>query len=242
VHELFEKVDGESTFEVIDDDDDLDIMKAIDEAIAEMTTGENFEAIDEDDFISADGDVGQEGGLVYDICLTTAFDEDDLDVNALGDGIERTEPKGTRMDATLDSGAGASVMNPAHAPDYEVEESPGSLSGQHYVGLGGERIPNKGQMKIGIQLMDGANKRVTFQAATVRKTLLAVSNVCDKRQFCIFDNDGSYICPRDTPEGQAILKLVALMKHKISVQRKGGVYVLPTWIKLAADSGFHRQA
>ena len=97
-------------------------------------------------------------------------------------------------------------------------------------------------MKIGFQPMDGANKRVTFQAATVRKTLLAVSNVCDKKQFCIFDNDGSYICPRDTPEGQAILKLVALMKHKISVQRKGGVYVLPTWITLVADSGFHRQA
>ena len=132
------------TFEAIDDEDDFDnIMKAIDEAIAEMAISENFEAIDDDDFINDDGDDRQEGGVVYDICLTTAFDEDDLDLNALGDDIEMTEPKGKRMDATLDSGAGASVMNPDHAPDYEVEDSPGSLSGQHYVGLGGNGSPTK---------------------------------------------------------------------------------------------------
>ena len=91
--------------------------------------------------------------------------------------------------------------------------------------------------------MDAKDKRACFQAATVRKTLLAVSGVCDKEQFCFFDNDGSWICDRNSPEAIAIRKLIAAMKNKIGVERKGGIYVLPMWLKPAPSTEpvFHRQ-
>ena len=74
---------------------------------------------------------------------------------------------------------------------------------------------------------------MTFQSAPVRKPLLAVSGACDRDQFVIFDNDGSYICKRDTPEGRAVLQLVKQIKaqDKIALTRKNGTYSMPIWLQ-----------
>eukprot|EP00973_Karenia_brevis_P027252 3759075-Karenia_brevis.AAC.1 len=90
-------------------------------------------------------------------------------------------------------------MDPDDLPEVPLEDSPGSIKGQQYLGAGKEKIKNVGQKKFTIELQNGGKRRVTFQAAAVRKPLLAVSGACDLGQFCFFDNEGSYICRRDSP-------------------------------------------
>ena len=110
------------------------------------------------------------------------------------------------------------------------------------MGPSGEKIPNEGELKVGIKLESGADRRASFDAADVRKTLLAVSGLCDKEQFVFFDNEGSFICPRNCPEVVQIRALLKKMKSKIKLYRRNGVYVLPMWVKLAqVQPGFHRQ-
>ena len=125
---------------------------------------------------------------------------DDMEVDAVGDG--------EKMDVTVDSGAGESVANPRSMPQYPMKPSPGSLRGQRYRGPGGEVIPNQGQQKIAVKLESGVQRAMTFQSAPVRKPLLAVSGACDRDQFVIFDNGGSFICRKDNPEAIEILKLL----------------------------------
>ena len=53
-------------------------------------------------------------------------------------------------------------------------------------------------------MTDGAIRMDTFQAAPMRKPLLAVFAACDIGHMCLFDNGGSYIIARDCPEGSEI--------------------------------------
>merc|ERR1712079_138998 len=103
-------------------------------------------------------------------------------------------------------------------PDCEVEASPGSLSGQHYVGPSpGTKIPNLGQFTARRTLANGLLSATKFQAAEIRKPLLAVSGLNDKGNPVWFDHDqtgGSFIIPKGTPELQQIRKLIAQMKSK----------------------------
>jgi hypothetical protein len=140
---------------------------------------------------------------------------------------------GDRMDITVDSGAGESVVNPLSLPQYPLKPSAGSIRGQKYRGPGGEVIPNQGEQRIAVQLESGDKRAMTFQAAPVRKPLLAVSGACDKDQFVVFDNAGSYICRRDGPEAQEILRLLKKMpsQSKIPLTRKNGTYSMPVWLQ-----------
>ena len=74
---------------------------------------------------------------------------------------------------------------------------------------------------------------MTFQSAPVRKPLLAVSGACDKEQFVIFDNGGSFICRKNNAEATEILKLIKKMKasDKIALTRKNGTYSMPVTLQ-----------
>ena len=148
-----------------------------------------------------------------------------MEVDSLGHG--------DKMDITVDSGAGESVANPASMPQYPMRPSAGSKRGQKYRGPGGEIIPNQGEQRIAVRLESGDKRAMTFQSAPVRKPLLAVSGACDKEQFVLFDNDGSFICRRECPEAQEILQLIQKMapQHKIPLSRKNGTYSMPVWLQ-----------
>ena len=130
----------------------------------------------------------------------------------------------------VDSGAGASVMNPKTAPNYPVTESEGSRRGVKYVGPGGERIANEGKQKVGFMLKGGQCSQITFNSAKVRKPLLAVSSVCDKGNITIFTPSGSWIIPMDAKLLAEFLAFVAKFAGKIELIRENGVYHLPAWI------------
>ena len=97
--------------------------------------------------------------------------------------------------------------------------------------------------------------RILFQGAKVRKPLLAVSDVNDKGNVVIFDQEHPMIIPHAhplLPELRAILKKI---QGAIPLHREQGVFVMKTWRRKApasdkkkkadndmeVDSGFTRQ-
>ena len=56
--------------------------------------------------------------------------------------------RGRKIEVTLDSGCGKSVMPESMTAGYKIMPSPGSIAGQRFVGPGGEKYANVGQVKI----------------------------------------------------------------------------------------------
>ena len=90
-------------------------------------------------------------------------------------------------------------------------------------------MPKLGQKTIPLMLADGTTAAATFQAAKVRKPLMAVSASCDQGQLVMFDSDISCMIDRDSPEGREIRRLAKQCIAKTCFERKGGVYTLPAW-------------
>ena len=157
-------------------------------------------------------------------------DEPLHDVDACAVDAPAVMGRRLKNDITVDSGAARSVMNPADVPEYPLMTSEGQRKGQHFVGAGGERMPNLGQKTVPLMTMDGQGKAATFQAAQVRKPLLAVSASCDAGQLVIFDNDISCMLERDSPEGREIRRLARQCVAKTTFERKGGVYTMPAFV------------
>ena len=90
-----------------------------------------------------------------------------------------------------------------------------------------------------MRLDDGRLTQSTYQAAKVRKPLMAVSSVNDKGNLVIFDEKGSCIIPGgDKDLISQIRSLVDKVPDKVKLHRKNGVFHMKAW-KL--KSGFPRQ-
>ena len=87
-------------------------------------------------------------------------------------------------------------------------------------------MPNLGLKTVPLLMMDGVAKAATFQAAKVRKPLLAVSASCDQGQLVMFDNDISAMIERDSPEGREIRRLAKQCIAKTILERNNGVYTI----------------
>ena len=144
------------------------------------------------------------------------------------------KPGYVEVKVTMDSGAAEPVSAPETFPGVEVTPSAGSIAGQMYLGPGKERIPNEGQIKPELLLEDDAPGSMTFQAAQVRKPLMAVSSVNDKGHLVLFDNAGSFLIPSSAPEVALIRTLVQQAKGKLRMHRENGVFHLKTWRKAFA--------
>ena len=130
----------------------------------------------------------------------------------------------------MDSGAGAAVADPAQFPGCTVTDSPGSLAGQIFVGPGNEKIANQGQFAAPMRLEDGRLTNSTYQAAVVRKPLMAVSSVNDKDNLVLFDKQGSFIIPGGNKALVAQIRaLVNKVPDKVQLHRKNGVFHMKAW-------------
>ena len=160
----------------------------------------------------------------------------EIDLNAVtapGPNDSVPEKKGFRrlpFDLTLDSGAGASVMDGECVPEYARRESQGSQKGVRYVGAGGERIPNRGEKALRLMYEDGRAGQTVMQDAKVRKPLLAVSDVCRKGNVVVFSTEGSFIAPLRDPVVKAWMRGARNIDHKVKVYEEHGVYKIPAWI------------
>ena len=132
---------------------------------------------------------------------------------------------------TVDSGAAISVTNPDVFPQCVVQPSVGSKAGQRFVGVGGPAIPNLGQITPEMVLETGDVGSVNFQAAEVRKPLMAVSDVNKKKNPCWFDGNDSHIIPSSCPQLPEIRRLISEAQRKVPLHLEKGVYHMKTWIK-----------
>ena len=147
---------------------------------------------------------------------------------------------------TMDTGAGKSCAPRGLASGYNVQPSAGSRAGQNFVGPGGERYPNEGEVKLPFITEHGRPACGAFQVAEgLTKPLAAISDSCDKGNLSVFDNDGSFLINRESEEGKAIRELVNKARDKVQMYRKNGVYVMPVWLQspeeVAKSAPFQRQ-
>ena len=160
---------------------------------------------------------------------TVTIDNTTIDSESRG----TDEKRGRYREITVDSGAGESVVNPDDWPSVDLKPSKGSVKGQRYVGPGGERIDNLGELtvKVHTERHGGGDisSRVTFQGAKVRKPLLAVSGVIDKGNIVVFDGSGSFILPNSCAGVASVRKAITGVQRRIPLHAKNGVFVLRTW-------------
>ena len=146
------------------------------------------------------------------------------------------------MEITVDSGAGASVINPRGLPGVPPHPSAGSQRRQRHVGPGGEVISNLGQLEPSFRLPNGAMGKIVFQGAEVRKPLLAVSDVKKKGNLAVFDGVNSFIVPGSAAELNELRALVNKIRGKVPPQAKNGVYTMKVRRTSAPPGGGARPA
>ena len=96
-------------------------------------------------------------------------------------------------------------------------------------------MANMGQFSPQVVLETGDDGKLDYQAAQVRKSLLAVSSCNAKKNPCWFDGDLSYILPKNSPQLAQIRKLIAEAPKKIPMHLEKGVYHIKTWVKPPAE-------
>ena len=166
---------------------------------------------------------------------------DEVDLNTVTIGsmsidskpVETVGKRGRYREITVDSGAGESVVNPDDLPNVDLKPSRGSVKGQRYVGPGGEKIDNLGELTVKVRTErhgeGDISSRMTFQGAKVRKPLLAVSGVIDKGNIVVFDGSGSFILPNSCAGVASVSKAITGVQGRIPLHAKNGVFVLRTW-------------
>ena len=80
-----------------------------------------------------------------------------------------------------------------------------------------------GQITPTRMMANGLVSKTKFQAADIRKPLLAVSGLNDKGNPVWFDHDqtgGSFIIPKSAPELKEIRKLIMNIQTRVRLERK----------------------
>jgi len=229
--------------------DELDELEEIERAAAEDE--EDFEGSERDDELEddedRDGDVPKDpepmpsGGYDSDLEVISCHGDEGEAEEEISDILELnavTAEGDVEMEITVDSGAGASVINPRDLPGVPLKPSPGSQRGQRYVGPGGEVIANVGQMEPSLRLPNGALGKIVFQGTAVRKPLLAVSDVNKKGNMVVFDGPNSCIVPGNAPELAELRALIGKIRGKVPLQAKNGVYTMTVQRTSARPGGF----
>ena len=89
------------------------------------------------------------------------------------------------FEVILDSGAAEHVIGGGDIKGYEVLESAGSKAGACFVAANGERIPNRGEVKLQLKSGD-VPIQSTFQVSTIHKPLWSVGKLCDAGYHAVF--------------------------------------------------------
>ena len=108
----------------------------------------------------------------------------------VGDWVE------TDIVLTLDSGCCDHILDLADAAGYAGALSPsaGSKRGQRLIVGNGERVPNRGQVKLKMKSKDdGVLMSSIFQVAEITRPLMSVSKICDQDMICIFEKSHARI-------------------------------------------------
>ena len=134
----------------------------------------------------------------------------------------------------MDTGAHHNVMPKRMAGHLKVNSSPGSRIGMSYVGAGGEKIKNEGEVVFPFTTSEGHPQKVTFQIAEVHKPLGAAAYFVDSAYRVVYDKN------METGED------MSYMIHKPSktlykFRRERNIWILDAFVDAAGlDGGFSR--
>ena len=113
---------------------------------------------------------------------------------------------------------------------YEIMESAGSKAGECFVAANGERIPNRGQVKLNLRA-GNVPVNSTFQISKISKPLWSVGKLCDAGFKVEFNKDAAKVTR------------IATGKVVGHFPRSQGLYVCRLELKTpTAASNFQRQA
>ena len=115
-------------------------------------------------------------------------------------------------------------MNPDDKPNVAFKPSNGSVKGQRYVGNGGEKIDNLGELTVKVRTErhggGDISSRMTLQGAKVRKPLLAESGVIDTGNIVVFDGSGSFILPCTCADDASVRKAIRSSRTHTAASEK----------------------
>ena len=116
------------------------------------------------------------------------------------------------FEALLDAGAEDHVCETSDAPGYGTEESDGSRQGKCFLAANGERIPNRGQLRLNLMSGD-VPVASTFRVARVTRPLFSVAKMADAGFKVTFDKTQAEVT--DVRTNRAVARF----------PRRGGLYV-----------------
>ena len=128
------------------------------------------------------------------------------------------------VDATVDSGAAASVCPAETFSEYDQEQTDGT---QHFVAANGELAPELYRVRPVIATSEGLIRQTQFSVAGVSKALVSAAQICNRGHRIVLDShDGdSYI--EDKSSGE-----------RMKLRQKDGVYVQTFAVGRPGSSGF----
>ena len=89
----------------------------------------------------------------------------------------------------MDTGAHHNVMPKRMVGRRPIRSSKGSRAGMKYVGAGGERISNEGEVDFPFETIEGHKQSMIFQIAEVNKPLGSVAYFVDRNYRVVYDKN-----------------------------------------------------
>ena len=89
----------------------------------------------------------------------------------------------------MDTGAHHNVIPKRMIGKRVIRPSKGSRAGMRYVGAGGERINNEGEVDFPFETMEGHMQEMIFQIAEVNKPLGSVAYFVDRDYRVVYDKN-----------------------------------------------------
>ena len=105
-----------------------------------------------------------------------------------------------RIVVIIDSGVSVPVMPPDVGRAYSLEDSEASRKGTEYECANGHVIPNLGQKRMPVVTSEGTLRGYTTQCADVPKPLQSVRHLVRNGHVVVVDDEGSFICNKNTGE------------------------------------------
>ena len=149
----------------------------------ERVVDEDYEKVDDDEEKEEEEDASTEDLSakredarlnIYEII--NFLDAEEIEINA-AEADTDNEFLNVEIEVAADSGASEHVAADTDARAYKIEESPRSRAGQNFIGAGGHKMGNKGQLRLNLKAdkwRKGGDIKTTFQVAKVTRPLINV--------------------------------------------------------------------
>ena len=127
------------------------------------------------------------------------------------------------IEASVDSGAGVTIMPHnmcSHIPIHETEDSRAGIT---YRAASGHPVPDMGSRTFDAQTTRCQNRRLTCKVGPVRKMLLSVTDTLSKNNRVVFDPQGSYVENVVTGDWTPI-------------EQQNGIFIMKLWVKRGPHS------